>query len=590
MSRGAARPPTLESPDVATVRKLPVEGGGANESHGGPWRAVLPLAAPLLVGAIARLANLRGQILIDDEIHAIRAALARPLRELLVTYQEVDHSIPLTALWRVLLDSGIPLSETLLRSPSVLAGLALLLAAPLWARRRLGTGVATVLAWLVAISPGLVFFSRVARSYLPMVLLCSAAVVALDAWSRRASLRSGAVFVLSAALATWLHLGASPLLVSGLLAAGGCAVTARRGRGATELVVLGAAAAIAVGLHLLPAHATLLSMARGKHGTPQLGLAEAGDTLRMQAGTLSGALAAIFWSLAAIGWWRLARRDWALALLAVTAAAGQAAGILLLAPSKHDVPLVLHRYLLPGLPWVLLGVAGALGWEWRGRWERWRPLAAAALVGALVATGPLADAKWWRTSFAHHVDYLNFAQPRPRLAAGRLPDFYRTLAAPGRAGPVLELPWHPFSRLSRSLYLYQEAHGQQVLAVPLPGALSEPRLAWRNTPPPARRAILASRARWLVVHRDLGREELRLRASRVEPRYRDAFRQAAARTVVELRREWGPAHHADRYVRAWDLDAVRATIAERGGGDSSVRAAASAAAAASTPARKPRGR
>jgi hypothetical protein len=54
-------------------------------------RPVLGVAAPLLVGAVLRLWNLRDQILGGDETHALRAAVNLPLSKILVTYQQTDN-------------------------------------------------------------------------------------------------------------------------------------------------------------------------------------------------------------------------------------------------------------------------------------------------------------------------------------------------------------------------------------------------------------------------------------------------------------------------------------------------------------------
>src|SRR5688572_2107219 len=81
---------------------------------------------PLAAAAVLRLASLDRQIIIGDEVHAIIVANeARSLWEILTTYRPSDHSIPLTALYRLLMDLGIVLDERAFRLPIVLAGLLL---------------------------------------------------------------------------------------------------------------------------------------------------------------------------------------------------------------------------------------------------------------------------------------------------------------------------------------------------------------------------------------------------------------------------------------------------------------------------------
>ncbi|RIK95950.1 MAG: hypothetical protein DCC71_22860, partial [Proteobacteria bacterium] len=176
-----------------------------------PSAAAPPLAAAALALAIAagialRLGNLRAQVLGGDEVHALLAAAERPLGAILVTYQQADHSIPLTALYRLWIDAGGTLSESVLRAPVLLAGVALLAVLPLAARRAFGAAFAARYAWLLAIAPGLVLYARIVRSYAPMVLCACLAAIAAWRWLEGGRRRAALAYAALAALATWLHL------------------------------------------------------------------------------------------------------------------------------------------------------------------------------------------------------------------------------------------------------------------------------------------------------------------------------------------------------------------------------------------------
>lgn len=103
-------------------------------------RAALLWLPPLLAGAALRAYRLPEQILTGDELHAINAALSLSLGEILSTwtYHGADYSVPLAALYRVLLDGGVVFTELGFRVPALLASLAILLCTPLLLRRRLG--------------------------------------------------------------------------------------------------------------------------------------------------------------------------------------------------------------------------------------------------------------------------------------------------------------------------------------------------------------------------------------------------------------------------------------------------------------------
>ena len=79
-------------------------------------------------------------------------------------------------------------------------------------------------------------------------------------------------------------------------------------------------------------------------------------------------------------------------------------------------------------------------------------------------------------------------------------------------------------------------------------------------------AFLASRARWVVIHRDLAGEEERWPESGAYPQpqalpiFRRVFDHAGPAMIRRLRRAWGPPDEADRWVAVWDLQRVRASL------------------------------
>jgi hypothetical protein len=162
---------------------------------------------------------------------------------------------------------------------------------------------------------------------------------------------------------------------------------------------------------------------------------------------------------------------------------------------------------------------------------------------------------------------MAFYTPRTRPSPRQVPGFYRWLAASREPGTVLEYPWEPMWRTNRVLYLEQEVHGRPVVVAPPRPLLWDERLALRNLVPGNPEGFLASRARYLVVHRNLGREEQAIpdlyRPARPDilPRFLRIFQRFGRGMGDRLEREWGPPDHADRRLRVWDLDRVRAARA-----------------------------
>ncbi len=579
-------------------------------------RAALPVAAMLaalaavasvVAGVVLRLWGLADQVLGGDELHAVRVALAQPLSAVLTTYQLADACIPLTALDRWLLDHGVALSEMWLRLPVLTCGLAALAAIPALARRYLEPAARPILWALVATSPLLVLYSRIARSYMPATLLSFAAVMAFGRWwmdagantaspadaasaasaadaaaaGARGSRVALACYAALGALAVWFHLGTAPIVAAPLVvAASQMSLAALRGwrseggrlapgRPSRWRELAAAAAGLASGwaLFLVPAAPSLARLVAAKSQAQRIPAAVWGDVLRLQAGCGGRLPAALFWLSAAVGAVTLVRRWQRCGIYLVALALAQVLGIRVLSPLGLARAQVLDRYLLPVLPIVLVWVATGLARPWwprqsafGRRGQRW---AAAGLLLVWVSAGPFGDADFRSSSFMHHNDMVAFALPRAVAPPGAVPRPYLALGGPPGTA-VIELPWPPVWDFGRSFYVYQEVHGLRVLVAAPGGALLAGRLRWRNQVEAAPAALLGSGARYVVVHRHLAVEENRLTlpAGPPAPRHMPAAAAAALAAAGNaadslLASAWGPPAYADADVAVWDLAKLR---------------------------------
>jgi hypothetical protein len=569
------------------------EGGRGEAPPAGPRlaaAAVLAAFALLAVtaGIALRLWNLGGQVLGGDELHAVRAALSQPLPALLTTYQLADSCIPLTALDRLLLDHGMALDEWRLRLPVLASGLAALAVLPALARRRLEPAARALFCALVALSPLLVLYSRIARSYMPATLLSFAAVMAFDSWwapgrgsgaGRAGGPHAAAVaYVVLAALAVWFHLGTAPIVVAPLLyGAGELALAAishtRSSRGGgrgpwasrrvAALAAAGAGLAASCALFLVPAYPSLARVVAAKRQAQEVPAATWWAVLRLQAGTGQRLPALLFWAAALGGLAVLLHRRPRLGGYLAALALAQPLGILALSPLGLARPQVLDRYLLPALPVVLLWVAAGLAHPWwprQGRLGRaGQRLGAAGLVLVWLAAGPFADPDFRASSFMHHNDMVAFALPRATAPPGGPPVPYRALGGPPGTA-VVELPWPPAWDFGRCFYVYQEIHGLRVLVATPAAVLPAGRLRLRNRVSPDPAALLGSGARYVAVHRHLAVEEDRLRLPPGAPPPRRMPAALAAelaadgeRAAARLAAAWGPPAFADADVAVWDL-------------------------------------
>ena len=530
-------------------------------------RLVLWLAGPVLAGLGLRLWNLRDQILGGDELHLVRAIVRWPVRRILITYGFADSSIPLTALYRWLLDAGVELSESDFRLPALLCGCLALAVLPWAFTRRLDRPTVVLYGWLLAISPSLVLYSRIARSYLPMTLCGCGAVLAFEAWWRTRRWRYAVLYIGLGALAAWLHLGAAPFVAAPFLFAGGDLIVRREGwRRLRDLGVVGIGLALAFAAFLLPARRSLARLVAAKSVDQPLPLATIEGVLRLDAGTLWRTVSVLFWIAALAGLVLLLRHHPRLGAFTLTVVAGQAAGILLLSPMGMRHVVILQRYLLPTLPFVLLWVAYALGRFWS---RAQRSVVVLSLLG-LFAAGPFLSPGVPSSSFLHHNHFVAFSHPLVSLPEEAVPAIYHRLPP----GPVLELPWPTTWELARSFYAYQRIHGHRVLVSAPHDFPRHPQIRFRNEVPPVPEAALESPGRTLIVHLDLPVEELAAQAPgrpprHAPPRHSRRYRRAARVMADALTRTWGPPDYADPQVQAWDLERVRRTGARNRLEDSS---------------------
>ncbi len=421
----------------------------------------------LVVGMSLRLYGLRHQIVVDDEWHALHHLLRFGYGGILTQFSESGDSIPLTFFYRIMADT-VGLSELGLRAPSFMAGLASLVLLPAFWPREVRHGERVLFAWLLALSPILIFFSRCARPYSITLLLSIVGVLAFYRWWRGNRRAWAGLFVGCAVLAPYFNLACAPGLVAPFLFATlDCVCRRDSERTLHQLIPLVCGVAtgslpllIVLGLGPDPVFSKLLvePIAQGT-------VRGAGEFL---SGTIHLPVIVGVLACATLGGRRLWLRNRHLTVYLACFAVLQVGGVLLLRPVGLGYAIVLSRYCLPVLPVLLLFVAlGARQLDelaQRSIDRTRRPLASAALIGGLLVCGPLPGVYYWPNNFTNHgslqFDYDHgdyFEQFRPPT----VPHFYERLRRhePG-TWRLVEAPWHFYWH---SYTYYQRLHRQWVV-------------------------------------------------------------------------------------------------------------------------------
>lgn len=439
------------------------------------WPWLLLALISIAAGAWLRAWQLRGQVLIDDEWHAVHMLVGADAARIATHFGYADYCIPLTLYYRWLYDLGA-LSEWQMRLPLLLAGIALLFLAPLLLRREFGLPTRALWVGLMAVSPVLVYLSRTARPYALACLFAFVAIVAFLRWERGDGRRWAFVYTIAAIAAAWLHLLTLaftlwPFAWFGCAALGATLRKAAREdarREIARLAMLAIATAIGLAVVLGPPLAGDWRSMAAKAGTDAVTGATLYRSVLMMLGISSAWLCAALALAAAIGVrsaWRRERRFTGLVISMILAASF---AIALAHPAWIQHPQTFVRYTLPGLPFVLLFAAEGIGVVLaRAREASFAAVLGAITVAGLVEAGPLPSYYYAPNQLMGHerfqFDYDARENPYvTKLELGPVPAFYRDLASrPPGSITLIEAPAHLISNFVPDPW-YQAIHRQNV--------------------------------------------------------------------------------------------------------------------------------
>jgi len=447
----------------------------------------VPIAAAVLVGVYLRWQQWPDQVLLDDEWHLVHRLVLSTPRQMFLDFGFSDYSIPLGLLYSMLAAYG-DLSELTLRLPMLVFGIATLFVLPWLVVRRVGLATTTVFAWLLAISPLLVLYSRIARPYAITLLLTWAFVFAAQRFLARArgDAGIGVLAVGAATLAIWLHLPAACFVGAPIAVAIAQAATQRR---SDAVVKLRRAAWLAIPIAVLAGALVLPPL----FGNP--------EALALKSGVDSPTLDA--WVGAWHAWlgtgsWAVATGGGLLALLGIAPvrrqvpesaafALGAIMAILLLyvsRPMASQHGIIVARYLLPMLPLVLLVIAAGtmrVAQLLAPKAARWANVAfGAAVIVTLFVLSPVDD--WLRrpnrhsAHFAYYFDFRPGANPiDERLDGIPRSEFWRTLRTYPAGSRTLAVAPFYFESFDSAVPRWERESGQSII----PGLLSGLCVDWR---------------------------------------------------------------------------------------------------------------
>lgn len=435
------------------------------------WMWII-LGGLAVLGSALRFYQLHYQIIADDEWHAIHQVLNGGFASIATSFGRADHGIPLTLFYE-LLSRTTGLEEWGMRLPLLAAGIASIVVIPWLLRFAASRPAALIMAGLLAISPIHVYFSRTARPYALTMLTTAVALVAFWHWWRRGDRRWAITYVVAAAASCYSHLITAPFVTAPLLYAGCAALGPASQRDFAPLwrvVKLGIALALPLLVLLGPPLVADFASLSTKAGRSLPGW----DTAYRASSLLFGSASIPFLTasglltiIGAVASWRTFPAWTGLVLFTM---ALHLTSILVLQPNWVQHALVLARYCLPFLPFMLLWAAGGIVTVAGLAPTGWR-VAVAGLLGvgvilAAILSGPLSGQYGHVNQFTGHMryqaDYADAYNPYMVITPKRIPAFYQELGKlPEASRTIIEAPWR-FEWHNNPLVFYQAVHGQVV--------------------------------------------------------------------------------------------------------------------------------
>jgi hypothetical protein len=424
--------------------------------------------AAVILGAALRMDQLSSQILFGDEWHAIHAAANAGYFKIISCFGAADRSIPITLYYKILTDT-IGLSEIGIRTPFFVAGTLTVLILPIMIRPVVGRNTSIIFAWLLALSPTLIFYSRFARPYALTTFFSFVSCLLFFRWWENNNKKDAIWYAILTIAAGYALLISLPFVLGPFLFFLILSIAGKRKNAVCSLLRLaglGVVTIVPLLILLTPPLYGDFSAISTKAGQATFHLSELAVAFRLLTGMDQVEMVVIIALLFGFGTIRMLVDLPVFTLFFLTLSLLQLSTIFLVQPIGIDSPHILTRYLLQVLPFLLLAVSKG--------------------IHALVSIVPTGHKKWAGVSIpiAFYAAFF-WGGPIPAVSyqpnngmslmllvhalvgneypkiLKRIPDFYRRLGAQPRGSmTIVEIP---FAWQASHLLLYQEVHGQKVI-------------------------------------------------------------------------------------------------------------------------------
>ncbi len=524
----------------------------------------------IVLGAFLRLYQLGGQIIGDDEWHAVAVAINSSFKYILTHFNHEDNNcIPLTLYTKLLLET-VGLSEFGLHSLQLISGILSLIVFPLIIRSLFNGKVTIIFSWLLAISPLLVFYSRYARPYMIVVFLSFISVFSFYFWIQERRILYVVIYVILAVLASYFSLASSAFVTAPLAYTFILRMLGRRfavqHHGSElpqlkELILVAICLITGTSALFLPAIQSL----QGITSTAGQGSFEPTliiGSINLFAGCSSYGGSLILTVLALYGAYNLFQRNRFLFGYVVAIFFLQVLFIAMANPRRVQEPAVFTRYFIVCLPlWILLisialyDLSKRLNGYLMAKTKRAHIISNGCLAAALLlllARGPLILIYKFQNNFTNHIDFQSdYTHHTIKALDARSPDlypsFYYDLKGETETTAIIEYPYLIFW-IGNNYHFYQRFHGKEVKVgynnhsyLSQSGSVMDKNIKFNNfINIEDKKALLNSNATYVIIHKNMLHEIINIR--RILPDFFPGVERTEGALLRRLKKH--PAHNS----------------------------------------------
>jgi len=470
------------------------------------------ISLSFITGTILRFYLISRQILIDDEWHAINYVIDRSFQYVLMHHALGGNSIPMD-LYHWFLLNTFGWSELSLRAPSLIAGVLSLVVFPVFVAKICNNRTTVIFSFLLAISPVLVFYSRICRPYSIVVWFSFIAFFGLLFWVKNGERRFAILYIGSAVLAIYFHIYASIAVLIPL----GMVFILKTARikhlygvelppiipGINAIVGAGGAIFIFLSILILPAYIQNLWWLK-VIGGGSMTLDTVAGYLSLLSGTSNKVMIVIFLLLFFFGLFVVLKKQPMFIVFFIATISVYFAVMILSHPVSIHAPIVAARYSIFVFPLVLIVVACGLDrilYYLQSLIKGSRTgsmlifLIPFAFLLNLFTLGPLLETYRHPNNFTNHSAFQSSYEPhtwtktRPYdimpgyvMNLQSVPKFYFYLSTLKNAKSIIEYPMY-LGDMHNLYYYYQHFHKKRIIA----GYIS----SW-NIPPNSQEVIFGN--------------------------------------------------------------------------------------------------